>query len=152
VSTEEEDRQWVRITAEGFAAAETAAAESPIDAETVDAISRMMQTFRHPAINRYLAWVDGEAAGGAATFVHRGVLGIFGTGTHPRFRRRGVQRALVGASMAAAPAAELAIATTAPGSVSQRTFERVGFQVIYTRVVFVKPFHQTSSPSKPSSS
>jgi len=32
----------------------------------------------------------------------------------------------------------LAMATTEPGSVSQRTFERLGFQVIYTRAILVK--------------
>ena len=34
--------------------------------------------------------------------------------------------------------ADLVIATTEPGSISQRTFERLGFQVIYTRAILVK--------------
>jgi hypothetical protein len=32
------------------------------------------------------------------------------------------------------------MATTEPGSQSQRAFERFGFQVIYTRAVFIRPF------------
>ena len=34
--------------------------------------------------------------------------------------------------------ADIAIATTEPGSVSQRTFERFGFQVLYTRAILVR--------------
>ena len=34
--------------------------------------------------------------------------------------------------------ADLTIATTEPGSISQRTFERCGFQVVYTRAILVK--------------
>jgi hypothetical protein len=31
------------------------------------------------------------------------------------------------------------MATTEPGSVSQRNFERLGFQVMYTRAILIKP-------------
>ena len=68
-------------------------------------------------------------------------LGIFGTATLPRFRRRGVQTALVEQALAdAAGRADLAIATTEPGSTSQRTFERLGFGLVYTRAILVKQF------------
>ena len=78
-------------------------------------------------------------AGGGATYVVGDIVGIFGTTTRPAFRRRGVQEAIVRQVLADAPAhAGLAIATTAPGSSSQRTFERLGFQVLYTRTIFVK--------------
>ena len=33
---------------------------------------------------------------------------------------------------------DLVIATTEPGSISQRTFERLGFQVMYTRAILIK--------------
>jgi ribosomal protein S18 acetylase RimI-like enzyme len=99
----------------------------------------MMSQFVHPQIRRYIAWVDDEPAGGGAAWAHEGVLGIFGTATRAAFRRRGIQRAVTTASMDDARGeADLAIATTAPGSTSQRTFERLGFRVLYTRAIFVK--------------
>ena len=99
-----------------------------------------LRQFAHPAIRRYLAWIDGAPVGGGAAYVHDGVLGIFGTATLPRFRRRGVQAALVAhALLSAWDEVDLAIATTEPGSVSQRTFERAGFHVLYTRLILVKP-------------
>jgi hypothetical protein len=130
---------WVRVTAEGFAAYEPPVGGGPPgDQIPIDVMAEMMSQFAHPAIRRYIAWIDGEPAGGGAAWEHRGVLGIFGTSTRPRFRRRGVQTAITLRVLADAPEVDLAIATTAPGSTSQRTFERLGFQVLYTRAVFVK--------------
>jgi hypothetical protein len=125
-TTREEDETWVRVTAEGFEASEE--------------ITAVMRQFAHPSIVRYLAWIDGQAAGGGAAFLTQGVLGIFGTATLPRFRRRGVQTAITWRSMTDATGqADVATATVAPGSTSQRTFERLGFQVAYTRAIFVRP-------------
>jgi hypothetical protein len=69
------------------------------------------------------------------------VLGIAGTSTLPAFRRWGVQTAITIQAMAdAVGEADIATATTAPGSTSQRTFERVGFQVLYNRAILIKSF------------
>jgi hypothetical protein len=103
----------------------------------------MMRSFMHPAIVRYLVRADGHVAGGGAAYLHGGVLGIFGTATLEAFRRRGVQTALAArALIEAAEDADLAIATTAPGSTSQRTFERLGFRVMYTRAILVLPLQR----------
>jgi len=100
-----------------------------------------MSQFTHPDIRRYIAWIGERPAGGGAAWAHEGVLGICGTATLPAFRRRGVQRAVtIRALQDAAGHCDLAIATTAPGSTSQRTFERLGFRVLYTRAILVKPF------------
>ncbi len=112
---------WVQVVSDGFGAA------------------GLMQSFVRPAIARYLARVDGTPAGGGASWVDGGVAGVFGTSTLPEFRRRGVQRAIVTRCLDdAIGRADLAIATVDPGSTSQRTFERLGFQVAYTRVVFAR--------------
>ena len=92
-----------------------------------------------PDIVRYLVRIDGEPAGAAASVITNGVLGIFGTGTRPAYRRRGVQSAIVAKALEGAIGrADLAIATTEPGSISQRTFERFGFQVLYTRAILLR--------------
>jgi DNA-binding NtrC family response regulator len=49
-----------------------------------------------------------------------------------------VQQAVVAQALhRASGRAELAMATVEPGSISQRNFERFGFQVVYTRAIFV---------------
>lgn len=137
-----QDDLWVRVTARGFAVAETVdstAEPAEIDGAALEAIMSMMRNFTHPALKLYLAFVGDEPAGGGATWVCDGVLGICGTATDHRMRRRGVQRAINQRALVDAPReADLAIATVAPGSVSQRNFERLGFQVLYTRAMFVK--------------
>jgi GNAT acetyltransferase-like protein len=130
---------WLRVTTEGFASPDgsgTTAAPAP---ETMETVSAIMRSFVHPDIVRYLAWMDGAAVGAASSFISGGVLGIFGTSTVPAWRRRGVQAAVVARALRGALGhADLAIATTEPGSVSQRTFERLGFQVLYTRAILVR--------------
>jgi GNAT superfamily N-acetyltransferase len=131
-----DDEVWLDVVAEGFAAAE---ASGSVTSDSIDRVRSVMRQFNHPAIARYLAWVEGTPAGGGAGYVRDGVLGIFGTATLPRFRRRGVQTAMVTQVLGeAAGRADLAIATTDPGSPSQRTFERLGFRLIYTRAIVVK--------------
>jgi acyl CoA:acetate/3-ketoacid CoA transferase beta subunit len=98
----------------------------------------MMADFRHPHIRRFIAWIDGQAAGGGSSWMLDGVLGVAGTSTLPQFRRRGVQAAITSQAILDGREADLIIATTAPGSTSQRTFERLGFQLLYTRTILVK--------------
>ena len=136
----DEDDLWTRIVAEGFVAAELHVGGAPQGKPlTTEQMVEMMSQFGHPEIHRYIAWIDGEPAGGGAMWAYEGVLGIFGTSTLPRFRRQGVQAALtIHAMREGRGIADLAVATTAPGSTSQRTFERLGFRVLYTRAVFVR--------------
>jgi GNAT superfamily N-acetyltransferase len=139
-ATPDQDPAWVEAVAEGFAAAEDDHRRPSRD--EIARVALVMQPFTQPSIARYLVRVGREIAGAGASYLQGGVLGIFGTSTRPRFRRRGVQRALVRHAIAEAGGhADLAIATTAPGSTSQRTFERLGFSVVYTRAILVLPLH-----------
>ena len=82
-----------------------------------------------------------EPAAGAQLDIREG-LGIFQCdGTLTRFRGEGLQTKLIRArlSMAAQAGCDLVTADTAPGSQSQRNYERHGFQVIYTKVTLIKP-------------
>ena len=129
---------WLRVTSEGFATPDgvTSLDASP---ETLQVVGTIMRRFVHHDITRYLAWVDDAPAGAAGSTIIDGVLGIFGTATLPAYRRRGAQAAVVARALQGARGkADLAIATTEPGSVSQRTFERFGFQVLYTRAILVR--------------
>jgi ribosomal protein S18 acetylase RimI-like enzyme len=90
----------------------------------------------------FLAYVDGEVAGGAAGAIYseHKLAAIFGAATLPKFRRRGVQNALFQARLQAAKAAacELAVVCTQPASGSQRNAERNGFRLAYTKTVLVR--------------
>lgn len=136
-----DDDEWVRLVAAGFAGGEPPVGGGTSEpAPEIDVLVDWMRAFVHPRIVRLLARSDGVPAGAGACWEHAGVLGVFGTATLPAFRRRGVQAALAQALLERASAdATLAVATTAPGSTSQRTFERLGFRVLYTRAILVRP-------------
>ena len=89
----------------------------------------------------FTASVDGVPAGGAAVTVEDGVAFFFATATVAKYRRRGVQGALVAARLAHARdrGADLALVVTAPGSASEQNLEgRCGFRVAYTQTICVK--------------
>ena len=93
--------------------------------------------FSMPGAVCHLASTEtGESAGGGALAICGGLATLFADSTVPKFRRQGLHRELIAARLneAAAVGCDLAAASTAPGSTSQRNYERMGFQVAYTKV------------------
>jgi GNAT superfamily N-acetyltransferase len=85
----------------------------------------------------WVATIDGEPAGGAGMMIVDGLALMYGDGTLPRFRGRGVQARLLQARLAVARdrGAGLASIFTQPGSGSQRNAERQGFRMAYARTM-----------------
>jgi GNAT superfamily N-acetyltransferase len=84
----------------------------------------------------FLAFADGQPAGGGMLGIVEGVALLSGTGVIPRFRGRGLQQELIRARLAFAVGrgCDLACACTAPGTASQRSFEACGFRAAYPKV------------------
>jgi len=117
---------WARTVVEGCAE----------DAAEASSLLPLFLTFsRMPAATCFLAGLDGQPAGGGVVSTDGGVAALFGAGTRPAFRNRGVQTALLRARLAFAVEAgcDVAMIVTLPGSTSQRNAERQGFRVMYTR-------------------
>jgi hypothetical protein len=98
------------------------------------AIARMPE-----ALCYFAATQTGPVAAGGAMAIHGGVAAFFADGTIPVYRREGMQRELIAARLndAAALGCDLATASTLPGTGSQRNYERMAFQVAYTKVTMV---------------
>ncbi|HUB83468.1 MAG TPA: GNAT family N-acetyltransferase [Bryobacteraceae bacterium] len=93
--------------------------------------------FAMPGALCYLAAGEsGEPAGGGALAVRDGLATLFADSTIAAFRRRGLHRELIAARLneAIALGCDMAMAATLPGSTSQRNYERLGFEVAYTKV------------------
>jgi hypothetical protein len=127
------------------------AAEAELWARTVGQgfLERRELTPAEMDIGRIIFHIDGalcylaggaEPGAAAAMSIRHGLALLFGDSTIPAFRRKGLQAALIRGRLAAAVAAgcNLASASTAPGSASQRNYERMGFQVAYTKVTLVR--------------
>jgi len=84
----------------------------------------------------FLALVDGQPAGGGMLGIVEGVALLSGDGVIPSCRGRGLQKALIRARLAFArtQGCDLACASTAPGTASQRSYEACGFHAAYPKV------------------
>lgn len=84
----------------------------------------------------FLAFVDDQPAGGGMLGIVDGVALLSGSSVIPRFRGRGLQKALIWARLAFAQAlsCDRACASTAPGTASQRSYEACGFRAAYPKV------------------
>jgi GNAT superfamily N-acetyltransferase len=90
-----------------------------------------------PEVFCYLARCpSGEPLGGGAMIRHGRIAIFFGDSTLPRARGRGVHKELIRRRLLTAKAigCDLATALTVPASISQRNYERSGFEVAYTRL------------------
>lgn len=124
---------WLRTSAQGFEGADTPSAGM---------LEILGPNFHAPDAVPMLAWANGEPAGaGGAYFApHVAAFELGGASTLPRFRRRGVQRALIETRLALGPqmGCDLAVVLTDAGSASQRNLLRAGFTLAYTKVVMEK--------------
>lgn len=130
---------WVDVVVEGFAHPDGVGVPSPEEFPR-DVVDRAERDFAEAGVTPYVALVDGTLAGGGSMRVTDGVAQLTGAATAPDHRRRGVQRALLAARLrdGARAGADIAVVTTAPGSLSQRNVQRRGFHLLYTRAIFVK--------------
>lgn len=99
--------------------------------------------FDMPGAICYLSVTEsGQPAGGAALALQDGLAVLFSDSTLAAWRRQGRHGELIVARLnhALANGCTLASAGTLPGSGSQRNYERLGFQVAYTRATLVREF------------
>jgi GNAT superfamily N-acetyltransferase len=131
---------WIDVMTTG--ASQLAGDEQPAAHDSFDrrALERAFHDMaRSSDVDCWLAFRGSEVAGGAAMAVRDGVTQLFGAATHPAHRRRGVQRALLAARLAAGAESgcDVAVVTTQPGSQSQHNVQRCGFSPLYARAVWL---------------
>lgn len=84
--------------------------------------------------------LDGEIAGAGGITILNNVAMLSGASTQPKFRNRGVQKALIMERLRFAHDAgcDIAVVTTQPGTVSQRNMQAMDFEILYARTKFTK--------------
>ncbi|MCC7053410.1 MAG: GNAT family N-acetyltransferase [Gemmatimonadaceae bacterium] len=87
-------------------------------------------------ISAVMAFVDGEPVAGGVLGMVDGVALLSGDAVLPAARGRGLQKALIAARLHTARTAgcDIACASTAPSTASQRSFESCGFRVTYPKL------------------
>jgi GNAT superfamily N-acetyltransferase len=133
--------EWNDVVITAFENPDTGVISAPAESFPREELERILDdTASARGFKRYLARVRGQAAGGASLRLFDGIAQLCGAGTHPRFRRQGVQTALLKTRLRDAQLAgcEIAVITTQPGTKSQQNAQRRGFQLLYARAVLVK--------------
>ncbi|HTQ56434.1 MAG TPA: hypothetical protein VMI94_18320 [Bryobacteraceae bacterium] len=122
---------WARTVGRGFLEK---------DVLTDDEMQVGRSIWHMPGVRGYLASRGDSAEAAAAMTIRDGLAVLFADSTTLGHRGTGLQSTLILQRLRDAVGAgcDLAIATTAPGSVSQRNYERAGFQVAYTKVVLAQ--------------
>jgi GNAT superfamily N-acetyltransferase len=89
----------------------------------------------------YIASIDGTAAAGASSEVCAPCGALFGATTLEKFRNRGLQRALMIARLQKAQQANCKYVTigSKPDSPTGRNALRLGYQVVYTKAILIRP-------------
>ncbi|MCC7012796.1 MAG: GNAT family N-acetyltransferase [Planctomycetes bacterium] len=137
LSSADELERWLDTVVTGFATPDPQGAPAHEEFER-SVLERVIRDFSAAdGVVRYLAELDGRAAGGAALRMGEGVAQLCGAATLPGLRRRGVQGALLARRLAdaARQGCDIAVVTTQPGSVSQHNVQRQGFELLYSRNV-----------------
>jgi GNAT superfamily N-acetyltransferase len=131
VAAREECDLWMRTIFRGFfEREEMTTAEAELTAIL----------FQAPLSVPWLTTVEGRPAGAAAMAIHNGLALLYGDAVLPAYRQRGLHSALIQARLAYAAerGCDLATASTFPGARSQRNYERLGFRVVYTKLIAVR--------------
>jgi GNAT superfamily N-acetyltransferase len=131
----DEDRLWARVATANGSGEE----QADID-ENNSWFQLALAAFHRPHSTCFFARIGNEIAGTCAVSIQNETACFSYTATHPRYRNRGVQGAMIRArlAMAAGAGCELAMATTIPGNNSMRNVLRAGFQTLYTQIHMVQ--------------
>lgn len=100
----------------------------------------MLPTTKAKGTTCFLAFLDEEPVGAGTVGIYENTAALSGTSVRPKFRGRGGQGALIQTRLAFAKALDctLACSATAPHGHSQFNLEKMGFQVAYPKLEFVR--------------
>lgn len=127
MTSSEERELWGKVANQGFF--------GDLKNEMTEQLGFIMANM--PKTSRYMAFVDGEPAGTASSFLSDGSVAFGGGAVLPQFRGKGLHAAMIAHRLHAAPAdCDVAILEATPGSTSQRNAERFGFRVGFTLLIF----------------
>jgi GNAT superfamily N-acetyltransferase len=122
-----EEELWCRVMLEGFFGRRDL---------RIDELEMATRLFRLDQGTAWFGIADGTPVAAGAMNVRSGLALLYADSTLEAARGRGLHLALIRARLAHAATlgCDLATASTLPGSISQRNYERAGFRVVYTKL------------------
>ncbi len=129
----EETALFVEISISGF---------MEFDRESPGSLAEISgRVVSHPRCTPFLAFWEGEPAGGGLIETLDNQACLIGTSVLPQYRRRGIQRALMTRRMEFAidSGAQWISVSSLPGIATERNARRIGFTPAYAQATFVQP-------------
>jgi ribosomal protein S18 acetylase RimI-like enzyme len=139
-SGDEELDAWLDVVAHASVVADEQGVPSHEEFSRDMIAGALRDAFSAGGFIRYSALRDGVLAGGASLRIVDGIAQMTGAATAPEHRRQGIQNALLAVRLgdAAAAGCDVAVVTTQPASKSHENAQRQGFEILYTRAVWVR--------------
>lgn len=119
---------WIRTSDAGWTGAD----------QLADNPSEVGKQLATSSARRYLAWLDGEPAATASLIGNGEISSLGGACTRVQFRNRGLQSLLTQRRLADVGPHKFVQVTALPGSQSHRNLQRLGFQPLYSKLVFTR--------------
>jgi len=93
----------------------------------------------------FLACIDGRTAGAGGIYISGGMAEIAPDGTLPQFRGKGIQTSLISYRLqyAQRTGCKLVVVSCAPGVSTRSNAEKLGFKLVYTKIVMTKTRQNT---------
>ncbi len=122
-----------------FAELSTSGFRSPDEPMSEAALEHARSIVKHPRCIAYLALVNGTPAAGATVECEPPVATLFATSVLPRFRRRGIQTALIAHRLEEARRldCDLAVIQSIAGVSTERNAVRLGFSLAYSKIIMM---------------
>lgn len=134
---------FAKTVTKGFLENSDASDSSIYTKEVIDSSDNISKIFFHqPNTACFTAYRNNEPVGGGGMVINKDTVFFIGTSTLPEYRNLGIQTDLLKRRLnySIFKGCNLAMTITFPGSVSQHNVEKLGFQVVYGRIIFTKDF------------
>ncbi len=131
---------WVTVLSHGFANPDVGGPEPAVQLSTPEVQRWFEDVMTRADFQAYGAFIDATLVAGGLVRYHAGLAQFSGASTIPAYRRQGAQTSLVRVRLrhAAQRGCDLAVVVTQPGSKSESNAVREGFELLYTRQLWVK--------------
>jgi len=126
-------RTYVEVSTSGF---------RPLDQPVPEVLDKSVRRIvEHDRNDVYVAYLDGEPAGGGALETLEGVSALSGTSVLSAYRRRGIQASLIVRRLERARerGSRVAVIHSRPGIPTERNAARLGFFMAYAKAVLAMP-------------
>lgn len=131
---------WINVLSHGFANPDVGGGDALAELSIPEVHRWFEDVMERAEYQAYGAFIGADLIAGGLVRYHAGLAQLSGAATTPAYRRQGAQTSLYRERLrhAAQKGCDLAVVVTQPGSKSESNAVHEGFELLYTRQLWVK--------------